>query len=150
MAEATVTSSINRYAGFWRRAAALFIDEVIIWAIRLVFLFLFGSLTNQVNLQQQSNWLFTIMALQIIGPWLYFAGMESSNEQATLGKALMGLRVTDMQYRRIAFWRASVRYFSKYISGIFFGLGFLQMIATPNHQGFHDEVARCFVIYRGK
>ena len=52
--------------------------------------------------------------------WLYFALFESRGWQATPGKRLLGLRVTDLAGNRISFGRASRRYFSKLLSFLIF------------------------------
>src|SRR5208337_3114052 len=41
--------------------------------------------------------------LVIVVPWLYYAGFESSRGQATPGKVLMRLEVTDLEGNRISF-----------------------------------------------
>jgi uncharacterized RDD family membrane protein YckC len=41
--------------------------------------------------------------------WLYFAIQESSSRQATLGKGLLNLQVTDLDGYRITFAQASLR-----------------------------------------
>jgi eukaryotic-like serine/threonine-protein kinase len=52
--------------------------------------------------------------------WLYHAGLESSARQATLGKRLFGLKVTDIRGQSLSFARASARHFSKLLT--IFGL----------------------------
>ena len=47
--------------------------------------------------------------LVIVVPWLYYAGFESSRGQATPGKVLMRLEVTDLEGNRITFARATLR-----------------------------------------
>jgi hypothetical protein len=54
--------------------------------------------------------------LMIVGSVLYFAVLESSAHQATLGKLAVGLIVTDAQGQRISFGRAVGRKFSKVLS----------------------------------
>ena len=44
--------------------------------------------------------------------WLYFAGMESSSYQVTLGKQALGLVVTDDHGQRLSFGRATGRFFA--------------------------------------
>jgi uncharacterized RDD family membrane protein YckC len=48
--------------------------------------------------------------------WLYFAALESSAWQATVGKRTLGLQVTDLEGRRIGFGRATGRFFAKILS----------------------------------
>ena len=49
---------------------------------------------------------------------LYFAIMESSSRQATLGKMVLGIVVTDMDGKRISFGRALGRNLGKIVSQI--------------------------------
>ena len=44
--------------------------------------------------------------------------MESSRHQATLGKIVMSIKVTDVAGQRISFGRANGRFFAKWISGM--------------------------------
>jgi uncharacterized RDD family membrane protein YckC len=46
----------------------------------------------------------------LFGYWLYFAGMESSPLEATIGKTFLRLRVTDLAGHRISFARETLRY----------------------------------------
>ena len=48
--------------------------------------------------------IFILIPIIIVVTWLYFALMESSARQATVGKIALGLFVTDLQGRRISFW----------------------------------------------
>jgi uncharacterized RDD family membrane protein YckC len=51
--------------------------------------------------------------LLVIGGWLYYAFLESSAKQATIGKQVMRLIVADRKEQKISFMRATARYFSK-------------------------------------
>ena len=81
----------------------------------------------------------------IIG-WLYFAIMESSKTQATLGKMACGMVVTDLNGNPISFGRATGRFFGKYISAIIVGIGFLMNIWTEKSQTLHDIMAGTLVM----
>jgi uncharacterized RDD family membrane protein YckC len=78
--------------------------------------------------------------------WLYWAQMESSPWQATLGKKLLGLKVTDLRGRRISFPRATGRHFAKNISALILLIGFLMAGFTEKKQTLHDMIARCLVV----
>ena len=56
----------------------------------------------------------TLMGLVVA--WLYFVPLESSRLEASLGKRLLGLRVTDLEGRRLSFLRATGRHFGKLLS----------------------------------
>ena len=89
-----------------------------------------------------------ILVTCIIIPWLYYALLESSKNQATLGKMTARAVVTDLHGNRITFARASLRHFSKIISILTFCSGFFAIIYTRHSQGFHDIIAACLVYYR--
>ncbi len=88
----------------------------------------------------------TGLTLGILLNWFYFAGMESSRMQATWGKTLVGIAVTDLNGHKISFARATGRYFGKYISGIIVGIGFLMVCFTKKRQALHDMMAGCLVV----
>ena len=83
----------------------------------------------------------------ILVPWLYYALLESSRNQATLGKMVAGILVTDRSMQRITFTRATLRHFAKIISFLVFGIGFFCVLYTKKRQGFHDYIARTYVCY---
>ncbi|OKL39750.1 RDD family protein [Pontibacter flavimaris] len=78
--------------------------------------------------------------------WLYYTVLESSQKQATIGKFTIGLRVTDLRGRPITFAQANLRYFSKLLSLIPLGLGFVLMINSRRQQMLHDYIARALVV----
>jgi uncharacterized RDD family membrane protein YckC len=78
--------------------------------------------------------------------WLYFALMESSQYQATIGKLALGIIVTNMQGQRIGFGQATGRYFGKFISAMMLMIGFMMAGWTEKKQALHDMLAGCLVI----
>ncbi|HSG54296.1 MAG TPA: RDD family protein, partial [Paracoccaceae bacterium] len=75
----------------------------------------------------------------------YFAGMESSSFQATLGKKALGMVVTDLAGNRISFLRGVGRYFAKILSTIILFIGFIMVAFTGKKQGLHDMLAGTLV-----
>jgi uncharacterized RDD family membrane protein YckC len=83
----------------------------------------------------------------IAAGWLYNAYFESSEWQATLGKKVMNLVVTDLDGQRLTFGRASGRFFAKIISGLIpFGVGYIMAGFTEKRQALHDMIASCLVL----
>jgi uncharacterized RDD family membrane protein YckC len=115
------------YAGFGRRLAAYVIDAVLL-TIGLVVLVIVLSIFAVVGLLSSGQDLadpnlnlgvtLSFYAIAFVLSWLYFAGLESSAWQATIGKRALGLLVTDANGRRIGFGRATGRYFAKLPVGI--------------------------------
>lgn len=80
--------------------------------------------------------------------WLYYAIMESSPLQGTLGKLAVAVRVTDLDGRRISFGRATARFYSKLLCWLIGGVGFLLVAFTKTKQGLHDTISGCLVVNR--
>ena len=84
--------------------------------------------------------------LFVVIPWLYYAGFESSRSQATPGKVLMNLIVTDLEGNKPTFARATLRFFGKFISALILFIGFIMIGFTKKHQGLHDKLSGCLVL----
>ncbi|MCC9138586.1 RDD family protein [Pontibacter silvestris] len=130
-------------ASFWARFMAAFLDGLITFIVSL-FIFTLLRVFFPYNPQEQS----TFILLNVFGVllnWIYYAGLESSVYQATLGKQMMGIFVTDEMGERMTLARATVRHFSKIISAIIFLIGYLMAAFTPQRQALHDMIARTLV-----
>jgi uncharacterized RDD family membrane protein YckC len=133
-----------RYAGFWRRFAAAFIDgliglvagSVVRYAIIGVVLRSAGSGTISAAYDVSG----------LVMGWLYFTLMESSSNQGTLGKMALGIVVTDLDGRRISWGRANARYWSKLISAFIFCIGYIMAGFTEKKQALHDMIAGTLVV----
>ena len=86
-----------------------------------------------------------LAVLVIFGSWLYEAFMLSSQYQATLGKMIFGMKVTDLYGNRISFARATGRHFAKWLSGMILGIGYIMVGFTERKQGLHDMLAGTLV-----
>lgn len=96
---------------------------------------------NPVNAAVPSQVILSAGLLFLIVPWLYFAYLESSRNQATLGKLAVRIAVTDMQGNRITFARATLRFFAMSLSFLTLCVGFVIPAFTRYRQGLHDMVA---------
>jgi len=142
------------YAGFWLRLVAYIIDAIILGMAGVIAFFpLFRANIHAFTTQNpwevytsMSRPLFAIRLLALMLGWIYYASMESSSWQATLGKKILGLRVTDLAGNRITFARASGRFFGKILSGMILGIGFLMAGFTARKQALHDILAGCLVL----
>lgn len=123
-----------RYAGFWIRFAAWVLDNIAVWVVMKV-----------LNMALSA---FISVALSFCIGWLYYALMESSEMQATVGKMVLGLYVTDMGGRRISFGKATARFFGKLVSTFILGIGYLLVGFTERKQALHDLIAGCLVMRR--
>lgn len=85
-------------------------------------------------------------AVALATVWLYYALLESSSRQATIGKMALGLIVIDEEGERITFARATGRHFAKILSTLVFFVGYLMVAFTQRKQGLHDLIAGTLVI----
>ena len=140
------------YAGFWMRFLAAIIDGVLVQVVVMPVSFIMGAGVGMaggaVSMPDTGRQIVAMiggMALGLIGGWLYEALMESSAKQATLGKMLLGLMVTDEAGNRISFARASGRHFAKYISSFTLFIGYIMAGFTAKKQALHDMIAGTLV-----
>ena len=121
-------------AGFLQRLAASFIDGVVLTVIYFALLFL---------LQQG---LIVLIVANVLVDLAYYALLEGSARGQTLGKRALDIRVADATTgERIGFGRAAGRYFARYLSSLFFGLGYLWMLQDREKQTWHDKLTRTVV-----
>jgi uncharacterized RDD family membrane protein YckC len=140
------------YGGFWIRVVAAIIDWIIIRVVVSPVHLFFGGLGlagvmggfhRPFGLALLGGGVTAIAA--IFGGWLYEAFMESSSYQATLGKMVCGMKVTDLSGNRISFERATGRHFAKYLSGLILCIGYIMVGFTERKQGLHDLLAGTLV-----
>ena len=150
------------YAGFWLRVLAHLIDGAITGAVLCALLIplalatgVGGALRNIHPGEEPDpaiifafiSSLWILILAGILGSWLYYAYCESSEWQATPGKKVLNLVVTDLNGNRLSFARASGRFFAKMVSGLVpFGIGYLMAGFTEKKQALHDMIASCLVL----
>jgi uncharacterized RDD family membrane protein YckC len=148
MAEATLASgaassaAADEYGGFWIRTLAYSADLSILMLALLVaavpFAFLGGAGMSVYGL------------IASVGPFAYFVWLTASEQRATYGKQLCGLKVEHAGTgERISILRSLGRELAKFVSGAVFLLGFLMIPFTPRKQGLHDYLATTVVVREG-
>jgi uncharacterized RDD family membrane protein YckC/Tfp pilus assembly major pilin PilA len=130
-------SAQTPYAGFWRRTGAYLIDYMLV---------AFAATMSGALLASVTRGLTPILVL--VSVWLYYALMESSELQATLGKLAVGIKVTDLEGNRVSFARATGRLAAHVVSGITLGIGFAMAVFTSRRQALHDSIAGTLVVGR--
>ncbi|OGP49627.1 MAG: hypothetical protein A2Y79_04840 [Deltaproteobacteria bacterium RBG_13_43_22] len=128
------------YAGFWIRVSAFLIDMVVMFIPGCLVLILLRTSTpaSEINLM---NFFYNGVIW-----WLYSAVLVSSVWQGTVGKKVLGLKVTDLSGQRISFGRATGRYFSTSVSALLLGIGLMMVGWTRRKQGLHDMMASTLVV----
>ena len=144
---ARLPAGVVAYGGFWRRLVAHIIDNIVIgivtFPLRLIVPLTIFTESDPAGM---IGTILGVVTLVGLAAWLYYAGLESSPWQATLGKRVLGVRVTDTTGVRIGFARASGRFFGKILSGLLFCLGFVMAAFTARKQALHDMLAGTLVV----
>lgn len=126
------------YAGFWWRFLAVLIDGIIVGVFNAIVTAILKAGGGDDG-EAVGNLIGMVVA------WLYDALQESSVHQATLGKRICGIVVTDMNGQRIGFGRATGRHFAKWISSCILLIGYLMQLWTERRQALHDIMAGTLV-----
>jgi uncharacterized RDD family membrane protein YckC len=160
----TMTGTSITYASFGTRLVAWLIDVIVIWCVQMIvatpiLTFLGFGIASQVQdggFQSEEDavgWILAavsaIMATAIV-MWvvalLYFAFMESSKTQGSLGKMAMSIKVTDMDCQRVSFGKAFLRNIGKIVSQMILYIGYLMAAFTEKKQALHDIMAGTLVV----
>jgi uncharacterized RDD family membrane protein YckC len=156
------------FAGFWLRFVAHIIDSILagiavcVIVLLVVVIVGFGFFKNAFDNSEAPDAFFTgaivmtmvaLFLLLVGGLWLYYASMESSSYQGTLGKMALGLIVTDLQGRRVTFGRATGRFCAgrvialiPFFGGLYFLISCICAGFTEKKQALHDMIASCLVL----
>lgn len=140
---------MENYAGFWLRVVAYIIDAIILGIVGFVIGMVFGvgAVSTGTDISDPTgggSMLLNLISI-VIGV-AYFAAMESSSWQATVGKKALGLVVTDLNGQRISVGKAILRYIGKIISALILLIGFIMVAFTERKQGLHDMIAGTLVV----
>jgi uncharacterized RDD family membrane protein YckC len=154
-AAAPVQPASRNYAGFWIRVVAYLIDAVLLGIPTSILFAVFGGGisalvgSNQdpstINVAALFGALGTVILIVLAIHFCYFIFMESSEKQATVGKMVLSLKVTDVNGRRISIGQSVGRTLSKLLSSILY-IGYIMVGVTEKKQGLHDMIAGTFVV----
>src|SRR5688572_18227713 len=125
------------YSGFWIRFLAYAVDSFIVTVGFVGIMLLLSAMGLELA---GAEIIFLVLGI------LYWALMQSSKQQATLGKALCGLKVGGPNGERISVQRALGREAAKIISSLTMLIGFVIAAFTRNKQALHDFVASTYVV----
>lgn len=127
-----------RKGSFGDRFSAFIVDQIltlVIGVILAVILNILGVNIGIDNYQSLLGLLFIVYSTLFV--W---------RSGATVGKRLLKLKVVDMEYKPVGFWRALLREsIGKIISSVF-NLGYLWVIIDKRKQAWHDKLTRTLVV----
>ncbi len=156
--EGVSTPGIFKYAGFWIRFGAKFIDGMILAGLQyailipMTFLFFSSGTGGSENPEEMltSGSLALIGFQQLVGILIpaayntFFIGRYS----ATLGKMACRIKVVTPEGGRISYARALGRYFAEILSAIVLLIGYIMAAFDSEKRALHDRVCSTRVVYK--
>lgn len=134
-----VSSPTLEYAGFWRRFLAYNVD---VWILLIISLSL--SVTLGFTKNEFVSFFRAILGLLISAGYFIFFWINQNGQ--TLGKKLLAIRVVREDGRAMDISTAILRYIGYLISSFVLSLGFLWIGWDKRKQGWHDKIAKTFVV----
>lgn len=135
-----------RYAGFWRRLCAWFIDSLVLWFPLAIARVAMGGDVWGDRVHWDDPLALRLAGFNFFAALLYCVLLESSRWQGTLGHQVVGVRVCDGQLRRVSVLRALGRFLCLWLSVSTCGIGYLTQLWTRRRQTLHDLVAGCVIV----
>jgi len=132
------------FAAFDQRLLATVIDHFIIFGVYTVVILLSFVFVEGKD-QRIMAFLIPFPSIFVV-KLLYGSYVESSIAQATIGKKLLNIKVTDLEGSQVSFGRSLIRNFSKILSVIPFFFGYLYSFLNKKNQCWHDIAADSLVI----
>lgn len=123
-----------KYAGFWIRFLAAFLDNIILLPALVIIYALLLTVAKGV---------FSGLAL-LLEPaiMIYMVGKYGGGP----GKLLLGLRIIDVNNKKVGYSQAALRYLGEIINGFTLHIGYLLIIWDKRKQGLHDKIANTAVV----
>jgi uncharacterized RDD family membrane protein YckC len=144
------------YGGFWVRFCAKFVDGIILWVVGMLFqmvlaLVVLGSANTfgKAMLRYTPHQRLVFQAFSIplgILVAICYALFFISRWNATPGKMAMGLKLVRSDGSGLSYGRIVGRYFSEWISGLIFCIGYIMVAFDEQKRGLHDRICDTRVI----
>ncbi len=141
----TALTQSQSIAGFWRRAAAIFYDSLIVAAIAFVvsnlYLICYQLLNQTTNTTPSAQVLqLTLFPLIILSCFTFFTWFWLHGGR-TLGMRAWHLRVVTQNKEQLSLQQASIRFTASLLSWSCLGLGFLWVLIDKQNLSWHDRLS---------
>jgi len=144
---APVDTGNFRYAGFWIRFLAYFVDGLVVYALIIAGQMAVGmSLIQSVGLAPRSvSVVFAVFGFQLLVAVLYET-ILIGKYGATPGKMACGLVVVTTDGGKVSYALAVGRYFAKVLSVLTIYIGYIMAAFDPQKRALHDRICGTRVI----
>ncbi|HXV42655.1 MAG TPA: RDD family protein [Anaerolineae bacterium] len=137
-----------RVVGFNRRLIAAIIDGLLIGVMTFALTVAIGMLaifTASFDPNNASPFDRLIILGGVIVSIVYYVSSWAKSGQ-TLGKSVTGMKIVGTDGAPPSWGQALLRYVGYIISGLALSLGFIWLAFDPKRQGWHDKIARTYVV----
>jgi len=139
--------ALGNPGGFWIRVAAFLLDQVLLVVASVLLVATFpGFDLEKVFMEligENVEWTTTITNLLLT---IAYYTLAVGRWGQTVGKAVLGLKVTRLDGSRLTYRRSFVRYCAYYVSAIPVGLGFFAIALSSQKRGWHDFICDTRVV----
>lgn len=143
------------YGGFWIRVVAIFIDTLILGAVTVPLILVFGLGSGIFGMDPQNPDIGRLLVAEgAIGSvglalGLLYQGYFVSQKGGTLGKLALGLRVVNASDgSNLSVMKALGRYFANILSGMILYIGYIIAGFDSEKRALHDHICGTRVIYK--
>ena len=138
-----------RYAGFWIRFVAKFIDHTIVGIIGLLFYaaaVLLFFLDDNILLTPARMMIFMLVYVLQISFNIAYATFFIGKYGATPGKMALSLSVVNPDGSKVSYIKAFGRFFAEIVSGIILAIGYIMAAFDDEKRALHDRICSTRVI----
>jgi predicted Zn finger-like uncharacterized protein len=137
-----------RYAGFWIRFCAKFLDGLLLMVVNLIINTLLAVFITKGSNPGQIIGISALTSLFQFAVGGAYVSYFLSGYQATPGKMVCGLKVITPSGDAISWQRGLGRYFAELLSGIILGIGYLMIAFDEEKRALHDRLCDTRVVYK--
>jgi uncharacterized RDD family membrane protein YckC len=139
-----------RYAGFWIRFGAKFLDGLILWVLALPITFIFGT---KAVVGANMNWsAFVAGQALVFGLGMIMRGVYNGffvgHFGATPGKMACKLKVIRADGSNVGYGLAFGRFFAELLNMFTLSIGYIIAAFDPEKRALHDRICGTRVIYK--
>lgn len=124
------------------RLFATSIDGIIVVVISILLSYLFQDPPGDI---EESNSALIFQFLYVMIGIIY---LPTSRFKGSPGKIILRLQIVTEDNERMGIWRSIGRFFSYYLSGLIFYVGYLMVAFREDKKGLHDMICHTRVVYR--
>lgn len=142
-----------KYAGFWRRFVGWLIDFLILiiishWVTIFASSLISSPIPDSLTITSITSAVLGTAAVIVVIDFIVMVAyylLEATPLQATIGKYIAGIRITDERGSRISYGKAVLRRVYSLLSIVIIFIGYIVAAFTPRKQTIHDMLAKTVV-----